>query len=95
MASMDSRFADDQTFLESLWSDSQLPISKGSTVSQSNDPTVNDAKYRAEFKAGKYQMTEAEFVSLRRAEDGLEEFIPSKPPAAPTDLAMNPLASDL
>ena len=37
-----------------------------------------DAKYKAEFKEGKYSMTEEEFVSLRRAEDGLEDFIPKK-----------------
>lgn len=40
-------------------------------------------------------MTEDQFVSLRRSEDGLEEFIPSKPAAAPTDAALNPLASEL
>lgn len=37
-----------------------------------------NAKYKAEFKAGKYDMTEEQFCSLRRAEDGLEEFIPKK-----------------
>ena len=72
----------------------QQLFSRSPKVSQSNT-TVNDAKYRAEFKAGKYQMTEDQFVSLRRSEDGLEEFIPSKPAAAPTDAALNPLASEL
>jgi hypothetical protein len=95
MSQMDQRFADDQTFLESLWSDSQLPISKGSTVSQSNNPAVNDAQYKAEFKAGTYQMTEEQFVSLRRAEDGLEEFIPATAGKPATDPALNPLASGL
>lgn len=52
-------------------------------------------KYRSEFKAGSYQMTEAQFVSLRRAEDGLEPFIPTKPASKPTDVHMNPLASEL
>ena len=37
----------------------------------------SNEKYRAEFKAGTYRMTEEQFVSLRRCEDGLEEFLPS------------------
>ena len=81
-----------QHFEESF---TQSGFLRSSQVSQSNDPSRNDAAYRAEFKAGKYSMTEAEFVSLRRAEDGLEDFIPSKPPEAPTDVALNPLASGL
>lgn len=74
---------------------SQQSLSKGLQVSQSNDPTVNDQKYKAEFKAGQYKMSEAEYVSLRRAEDGFESFIPDKPPATPTAAALNPLASGL
>ena len=76
-------------------SSTQPVFSRSSKVSQTIDPTVNDAKYRAEFQAGKYQMTEEQFVSLRRAEDGLEPFIADKPQAAATDPAMNPLASEL
>ena len=75
-------------------SSTQPVFSRSSKMSQSNT-TVNDAKYRAEFQAGKYQMTEDQFVSLRRAEDGLEPFIADKPQAAATDPAMNPLASEL
>ena len=37
-----------------------------------------DAQFRTEFKQTKYDMTEAEFVSLRRAEMGIEPFIPAK-----------------
>lgn len=76
-------------------SSTQSVFDRSSKVSQSNNPTVNDAKYRAEFQAGKYQMTEEQFVSLRRSEDGLEPFIADKPPAAATPVAMNPLASEL
>lgn len=39
------------------------------------DPNV---KYKAEFKAGNYKMTEEQFCALRRAEDGLEPFIATK-----------------
>ena len=36
-----------------------------------------NSKYRAEFKAGKYSMTEAEYVSLRRIDDGLDKLLPA------------------
>jgi hypothetical protein len=75
---------------------SKQPVySRGSQVSRATNPTVNDEQYKAEFKATKHNMSEAEYVSLRRAEDGLEPFIPDKPPAPATPLAMNPLASGL
>ncbi len=44
----------------------------GSTADQ---PADENAKYKAEFKAGSYKMTEEQYVSLRRAEDGLEDFV--------------------
>ncbi len=84
-----------QDLLSLLWAGSEDILNRRSEVTTSIDVTVNDSKYRAEFKAGTYQMSEAEFISLRRAEDGLEPFIPDRPPQAPTDLAMNPLASGL
>lgn len=37
-----------------------------------------NTKYREEFKAGQYSMTEEQYVSLRRCEDGLESFVQSK-----------------
>ena len=40
--------------------------------------STKDAQFRAEFKQAKYRMTEEQFVSLRRAEDGLEEFLPTE-----------------
>ncbi len=74
----------------------ELDIERTIAVSkQNNAATINDAAYRAEFKAGSYKMTEDQFVSLRRAEDGLEPFIPDKPAAQATDVALNPLASGL
>ena len=80
---MDARFSDVQTFLGS------------SQVSQTN--TVNDEKYKAEFKAGTYSMTEDQYVSLRRVDDGLEQLVPgsasTQQPVTP--LALNPLASGL
>ena len=56
---------------------SNVPVGDESGTGESAKPDEN-AKYKAEFKAGKYSMTEEQFVSLRRAEDGLEEFIPKK-----------------
>ena len=56
-------------------------------------------KYRGEFKVGSYRMTEEQFISLRRAEDGLEPFIPDANKVADeqrkVDADKNPLASDL
>ncbi len=74
---------------------SQPLVSGSSSVSQSVNPSVNDAAYKAEFKAGSYRMTEEQFVSLRRAEDGLEPFMHDKPQQPATPVALNPLASDL
>jgi len=34
-----------------------------------------DAEFRREFRAGTYTMTEEQFVSLRRCEEGLEQFV--------------------
>ncbi len=67
------------------------------SLDQLGDVQVSDpnAKYRDEFRATKYDMTEEQCVSLRRAEDGLEPFIPTKPASKPTDVHMNPLASEL
>ncbi len=56
---------------------SNVPVGDESGTGESAKPDEN-AKYKAEFKAGTYSMTEEQFVSLRRAEDGLEEFIPKK-----------------
>ena len=56
-----------------------------------SNATVNDSKYKAEFKAGTFQMSEEQYVSLRRSEDGLEEFIPTK---APQDPDFQPTADD-
>lgn len=36
------------------------------------------AKYRAEFKAGKFSMTEDEYISMRRIDDGLESLQSAK-----------------
>jgi hypothetical protein len=56
---------------------SNTPVGDGGGSSADQTPDEN-AKYKAEFKAGKYSMTEEQYVSLRRAEDGLEEFVPAK-----------------
>jgi len=53
----------------------------------STNKTANDAKYRAEFAraqaAGHHKsLTLEQYVSLRRAEDGLEPFIPATVAAA-------------
>lgn len=86
----------DATYLQPMWLESQQNDKSGATdVSTKIDASANDAKYKAEFTSGTYQMTEEQFVSLRRAEDGLEPFIPNTPPQAATDVALNPLASEL
>lgn len=56
---------------------SNTPVGEDANGGETAKPDEN-AKYKAEFKAGKYSMTEDQYVSLRRAEDGLEEFIPTK-----------------
>jgi hypothetical protein len=53
---------------------SNVPVGDGGGSSADETPDEN-AKYKAEFKAGKYSMTEEQYVSLRRAEDGLEPFV--------------------
>lgn len=83
-----------QTPRESRESDSQHNYSRSIEVA-TNNPAINDARYRAEFKTSGCKMTEDEFVSLRRSEDGLEEFIPSAPPKPATAAKDNPLASGL
>lgn len=54
-----------------------------------------DQQYRDEYKTSGCMMSEAQFVSLRRAEDGLEDFVPPAAPPAATDVGSNPLASEL
>lgn len=56
---------------------SNSPVGEDANTGETAKPDEN-AKYRAEFKEGKYSMTEDQYVSLRRAEDGLEEFITKK-----------------
>jgi len=53
---------------------SNVPVGDGGGSGVDQTPDEN-AKYKAEFKAGSYKMTEEQFVSLRRAEDGLESFV--------------------
>lgn len=56
---------------------SNSPVGEDANNGETAKPDEN-AKYRAEFNGGKYSMTEEQYVSLRRAEDGLEEFIQAK-----------------
>jgi hypothetical protein len=56
---------------------SNSPVGEDANTGETAKPDEN-AKYRAEYKDGKYSMTEDQYVSLRRAEDGLEDFIPKK-----------------
>ena len=56
---------------------SNVPVGDEGSSAADDTPDEN-AKYKAEFKAGSYSMTEEQYVSLRRAEDGLEAFIPAK-----------------
>lgn len=56
---------------------SNSPVGEDANTGETAKPDEN-AKYRAEFKDGKYSMTEDQYVSLRRAEDGLEDFIAKK-----------------
>lgn len=56
---------------------SNTPVGDDAGTGETSKPDEN-AKYRAEYKDGKYSMTEDQYVSLRRAEDGLEEFVPVK-----------------
>ena len=70
-------------------SSTQSVSSRSSQVSESNNPAANDAKYRGEFHAAKYSMTEAEYVSMRRVDDGLEVLQPA------TVAALNPMASGI
>lgn len=56
---------------------SNSPVGEDAGGAETVKPDEN-AAYKAEYKAGKYSMTEEQYVSLRRAEDGLEEFVPTK-----------------
>lgn len=69
--------ADVQKSLFDVLCKSNSPIGEDANTGETAKPDEN-AKYRAEFKEGKYSMTEDQYVSLRRAEDGLEEFITKK-----------------
>jgi hypothetical protein len=65
---------DVQTELFSVLCKQNVPVGDegGADFDEKPDP---DAKYKAEYKEASYSMSEADFVSLRRAEDGLEPFI--------------------
>jgi len=69
--------ADVQKSLFDVLCKSNSPVGEDANTGETAKPDEN-AKYRAEFKEGKYSMTEDQYVSLRRAEDGLEEFITKK-----------------
>lgn len=56
---------------------SNSPVGDNGTAGDVGEPDPN-VKYKAEFKAGNYKMTEEQFCALRRAEDGLEPFIATK-----------------
>jgi hypothetical protein len=69
--------ADVQTELFQVLCTGNAPIGDEGNAGETAKPDEN-AAYKVEFKAGKYSMTEEQYVSLRRAEDGLEEFVPTK-----------------
>lgn len=56
---------------------SNSPVGEDAGGTETAKPDEN-AAYKAEYKAGNYSMTEEQYVSLRRAEDGLEDFVPTK-----------------
>lgn len=66
---------------------------------QMSDSTVNDAKYKAEFKAEPAyakSMTESEYVSMRRVDEGIDVLSFAAAPEPPvTPIELNPLASGL
>lgn len=72
-----SSVADVQGELFQMLCKSNSPVGEEGGTGETDKPDENK-KYKAEFKEGKYRMTEEQYVSLRRAEDGLEEFIPKK-----------------
>lgn len=69
--------ADVQTELFQVLCSGNAPVGDEGNSGEVAKPD-QDAAYKSEFKAGKYSMTEEQYVSLRRAEDGLEEFVPAK-----------------
>lgn len=56
---------------------SNAPVGDGANTAElaGND---ENAKYRAEFKAYKYSMSEDEYVAMRRIDDGLDALQPAK-----------------
>lgn len=52
------------------------PVGEEGGTGDVTEPDPN-AKFKAEYKQHKYSMTEEQFVSLRRAEEGLEPFVPA------------------
>lgn len=72
-----SSVIDVQSELFQILCKSNTPVGDDAGTGETAKPDEN-AKYRAEYKDGKYSMTEDQYVSLRRAEDGLEEFVPAK-----------------
>jgi len=63
-----------QTELFNALCSSNAPVGDAGT-SPADESTDENAAYKAEYKAGNYSMTEEQYVSLRRAEDGLEPFV--------------------
>lgn len=63
-----------QTELFNALCSSNAPVGDAGT-SPADESTDENASYKAEYKAGSYSMTEEQYVSLRRAEDGLEPFV--------------------
>ena len=72
-----SSVAEVQSELFQILCKANSPVGEDASNNETAKPDEN-AAYRAEYKAGNYSMTEEQYVSLRRAEDGLEEFVPTK-----------------
>lgn len=72
-----SSVADVQAELFQMLCKSNTPVGEDGGAGEVAKADEN-ARYREEFKAGHYSMTEEQYVSLRRCEDGLEEFVQSK-----------------
>lgn len=66
--------SDVQTELFQVLCRANTAVGEESGTGETAKPDEN-AKYKAEFKAGKYSMTEAEYISLRRIDEGLEQLV--------------------
>lgn len=72
-----SSVAEVQTALFQMLCKSNGPIGDEGGTGETAKPDEN-AKYKAEFKAGNYGMTEDQYIAMRRIDDGIDQLKPGK-----------------